>query len=65
MSKELWRVEEVAFQMSLSRPYVYRLIQEGRLPSVRFGRKAVRVRAADVEAFLATCQESTITPNPL
>jgi len=42
---------EVARRLSISRELVYRLIQTGSLPSVRFNR-TVRVQDSDLEAFI-------------
>ena len=48
----LLRVEEVAERMRVQPATVYRFVRDGLLPAVRFSRM-VRVREADLEAFLA------------
>ena len=45
-------VTEVAYLMRLSRTTVYRLVQSGKLPAVRFGR-SYRVAEAAVREFIA------------
>ena len=51
------RVEEVAERLRVKAPTVYRWIAGGRLPAVRFSR-IVRVREADLEAFLAAGKQA-------
>lgn len=53
---ELWKVAQVCEVLNLSQPMVYRLMDSGRLPYVRFGR-ARRVKRADVVRLL---EESTV-----
>lgn len=48
----LLRIEAVAERLSVSRSMAWKLIDSGDLRSVRIGR-AVRVRPADLEAYLA------------
>lgn len=48
----LLRIEAVAKRLSVSRSMAWKLIDSGVLRSVRIGR-AVRVRPADLEAYLA------------
>jgi excisionase family DNA binding protein len=48
----LLRIVEVARMTALSRSYVYALINEGRLPSVRIG-NAVRVPRAALMEFIS------------
>jgi excisionase family DNA binding protein len=50
--RRLLRIEEVADQLSVSRSFAWKLVAQGDLRSVRIGR-AVRVRPADLDAFLA------------
>lgn len=50
-AEQLLTVEQVASQLSLVPPSVYRLIWRGDLPSVRIGR-AVRIRQSDVRVFI-------------
>lgn len=47
----LLKVPEAVAVTGYSRPFIYRLIEEGRLPSVRVGR-SVRVRREDLERFI-------------
>jgi len=51
-SGRLLRIEAVAKRLSVSRSMAWKLIDSGALRSVRIGR-AVRVRPADLEAYLA------------
>lgn len=51
-SARLLRVEDVADQLTVSRSMAWKLVAAGELRSVRIGR-AVRVRPADLEAYLA------------
>ncbi len=48
----LLTVREVAGAMRVSTMTVYRLIRDGQLPAIRVG-KHFRIRATDVDAFLA------------
>jgi excisionase family DNA binding protein len=51
-SDPLLRIEQIAERLSVSRSMAWKLIDSGALRSVRIGR-AVRVRPADLEAYLA------------
>ena len=51
-SDPLLRIEQIAELLSVSRSMAWKLIDSGALRSVRIGR-AVRVRPADLEAYLA------------
>ncbi len=51
-SGRLLRIEQIAERLSVSRSMAWKLIDSGVLRSVRIGR-AVRVRPADLEAYLA------------
>lgn len=51
-SSRLLRIEQIAERLSVSRSMAWKLIDSGALRSVRIGR-AVRVRPADLEAYLA------------
>lgn len=42
---------EIALFLNISKAYAYRLIAEGQIPAVRFGR-TVRVRQIDLEQFI-------------
>ena len=48
----LLRIEQIAERLSVSRSMAWKIIDQGQLRSVRIGR-AVRVRPADLEAYLA------------
>jgi excisionase family DNA binding protein len=50
-SEPLLNMSQTARKLNLSRSYIYRLIQEGWLPVVRFG-KLLRFRPEDVEALI-------------
>ena len=52
----LYRVSEVALALGLSRAKVYELISSGALRSVRID-GARRIKAADLEAFVASLSE--------
>ncbi len=57
-TRDFLTVPEVAHAMHMSKPAVYRLVGSGALPSVRLGTgpgrgQLVRVRAADLERFIA------------
>lgn len=49
----LLRIEDVAQRLAVSRSMAWKLIAYGQLRSVRIGR-AVRVRPADLEAYVAS-----------
>ena len=51
-SGRLLRIEAVAKRLSVSRSMAWKLIDLGDIQSIRIGR-AVRVRPADLEAYLA------------
>lgn len=50
----LLKASDVARLLNISRTSAYRLMREGELPSVRFGAGIVRVRLADLEAYVAS-----------
>ena len=50
--EELITVEEAAKLLCCHVKHVYRLIAEGKLPRVKFGRRWVRVKRSDVIAFI-------------
>lgn len=52
VTPRLLRIEEIAERLAVSRSMAWKLIAHGELRSVRIGR-AVRVRPADLEAYLA------------
>lgn len=51
----LYRVKEVARELTMSERHIARLIATNELPVVRFGR-AVRISSADVDALIARCR---------
>ena len=53
---QLLTAREVAALLHVSKAQAYRLIQQGKLKSIRFGR-TVRVKPEDLEAFIqrSTC----------
>lgn len=53
---DLLTVAEVAAELRVSKMTVYRLTNDRELPSVRIGR-SVRVRRADLDAYLATATQ--------
>ena len=56
VSRLLYRLSDAALALSLSRAKVYELINSGALRSVRID-GARRIRAADLEAFVASLGE--------
>jgi len=51
MLEKLYRGSEVAAILCISKALAYRLLSEGAIPSVRFGR-TVRCRKEDLETFI-------------
>ncbi|MFC2064282.1 helix-turn-helix domain-containing protein [Chloroflexota bacterium] len=51
MNTTLLTANDVSIFLKISKALAYRLIAEGKIPAIRFGR-TVRVRADDLEAFL-------------
>jgi excisionase family DNA binding protein len=51
MLEKLYRGSEVAEVLGISKALAYRLLAEGEIPSVRFGR-TVRCRPEDLEKFI-------------
>jgi excisionase family DNA binding protein len=60
MLEKLYRSSDVAIILNISRALAYRLLSEGAIPSIRFGR-TVRVRVEDLEKFIA---EKSTAKNP-
>jgi excisionase family DNA binding protein len=52
VERRLLRIEDVADRLAVSRSMAWKLIAYGQLRSVRIGR-AVRVRPADLDAYVA------------
>lgn len=53
---QLLTVKQVARMLSLSTVYVYQLAQNGVLPTVRFGKHAVRFEKGAIERWIAEKQ---------
>ena len=47
-----FRIRQAAKQIEVSKRFLEREIELGRLPVVRLGRRCVRVRAEDLDAYL-------------
>lgn len=63
----LYRVKAVAEMFDVSRATVYREIEAGRLPALRFGttKGALRVSGEAIAAYLADKQQAaTVVPAP-
>ena len=52
VERRLLRIEDVADRLAVSRSMAWKLIAYGDLPAVRI-RRAVRVRPADLDAYIA------------
>ena len=52
---EFWTAGELAARLRVTPATIYRMARRGELPYYSIGR-AMRFRAADVEAFLARCR---------
>lgn len=50
----LLTISEVAEQLAVSRKTVWRMIKRGELPTVRFGRRIMRVRLKDLVAMISS-----------
>ncbi len=66
MTEQLFNVKEVAARLNVSCSLVYALIESGKLVAHRVGRGrgALRVSAADFEAYLAVCRSERVQPRP-
>lgn len=62
-SDELLTVSEVAERLRIHSMTIYRWIEEGRLPAMRFG-KQYRVRAADLDEMLEGSRVGVDRPDP-
>ena len=51
MKTRLLKSVEVAEILNISKAYAYRLMADGHIPTIRFGR-SVRVRPEDLDAFI-------------
>jgi len=61
MDQRLFRVEEIAQQLGVSRASVYAYIRGGELSATRLGR-ATRVAPEDLEVFVARKREESRVP---
>ena len=50
----LLRPEDVAATLNISKSLVYKLLQQGQIPAVRFN-KTVRVRQVDLDNYINKC----------
>jgi len=53
----LLTVEEVAEKLRLSQRTVYRLIEAGKLKTIKISRKAYRISEKELTIFLKECQK--------
>jgi len=51
-SQKLLTVDQVAEILQVSRTTIYRRIKAGELPAVKLGRRQVRIRQEDLEAYI-------------
>ncbi|HEX5406388.1 MAG TPA: helix-turn-helix domain-containing protein [Pseudonocardiaceae bacterium] len=60
-STQLFKVKDVAGMFAVSSATVYRLVESGELPALRFGtgKGSLRVRGEAVNAYLAACTVPT------
>jgi len=52
MEKELLTIQEVADRFSVSRRTVYRLINDGKLSTIKISPKHVRISTLEVESYI-------------
>lgn len=45
-------VQQVALRLNVSQTSVYRWLRAGKLPAVKLGHRQVRIKEADLEAFI-------------
>jgi len=62
--ERLLKPADVAEVLSVSKALVYRLIQQGAIPSVRINH-AVRVKPCDLDAFITRCRKELDDTYPL
>ncbi len=62
LSNRLLRVNDIAEASNISRSLTYRLLQTGKIPTVRINR-AFRVRHTDLEEFIRRNYEGWIDPS--
>ena len=51
----LLRASEIAQKLNLSKPFIYFLLSQGKIPSIRIGR-SVRVKPKDLDEFVESCK---------
>lgn len=61
MEKLLLKPSEVADAISSSKSHVYQLLSEGVLPSVRYGRRSVRVPVQALRDWIARQSKGEVT----
>lgn len=49
--RPLWTVDDAAEYLNFSRKHIYRLVESGKLPHLKIGRR-IRFRFQEIEAFL-------------
>lgn len=59
MSTNLITAIDVASILQISKAHAYQLISQGLIPSVRFGKKTVRVKSEDLQRFI---DDNTVNP---
>jgi excisionase family DNA binding protein len=59
----LYTVAEVQRMLKISRGRAYELLSTGQIPDVRIG-KLLRVRGADLEAYLESCRLPRLGATP-
>jgi excisionase family DNA binding protein len=52
LSSKLLTYEEAAVQVAMAPKTLRKWVAEGRLPSVRFSHKAIRIRQVDIDRFV-------------
>ena len=62
--EKLMKAHEVSALLGISRSAVFNLWRIGELPAVRIGRRALRCRPSDLEAYIAS-NSTNLTRNPL
>ena len=51
MAKEFWSIPEVAAFLGIGRTRTYQLVRDGVIPSLRVGRKLIRIPVADLRGW--------------
>jgi len=57
----LYRIEEVAKLLSISRSQMYRLFEQNKLKPVYMGEKTVRIPKVEVERFIASLGQADVS----